>query len=80
MIKNLIFCSLLCVAALADNDQNIVTGADGKQYKLVKPESKLPTGAKEIAEYVRIGDKETVRYGMNLAPKGVAPTFWKIQG
>lgn len=80
MIKNLIICSLLCFSALANNEQTIITGADGKQYKLVKPETKLPTGAKEIAEYVRIGDKEDVRYGMNLAPKGIAPSFWKIQG
>ena len=79
MIKNLILCSLLCFSVLGADDDKIVVGADGKQYKLAKPEKVLPTGAKEIAEYVRIGDNSNVRYGMNLAKKGIAPTFWKIQ-
>ena len=79
MIKNLIICSLLCLSTVAA-DPVVVTGSDGKHYKLVKPETKLSTGAKEIAEYVRVGDKKEVRYGMHLAPNGAKPSFWKIQG
>ena len=83
MIKKLVIGSLLCLSVLAGDqkvsDQKVVTGADGKQYKLVKPEAKLPTGAIEIAEYVRVGEKSEVRYGMRLTTEGAKPSFWKIQ-
>ena len=46
---------------------------------MVKPEAKLPTGAIEIAEYVRVGEKSEVRYGMRLTTEGAKPSFWKIQ-
>lgn len=78
MIKKLVIGSLLCLSVVAA-DQKVVTGADGNQYKLVKPEAKLPTGAIAIAEYVRIGDKNEVRYAIRLTPDGAKPSFFKIQ-
>ena len=78
MIKKLVICSLLCLSVLAA-DEKVVTGADGNQYKLVKPETKLPSGAISIAEYVRLGEKSEVRYALRLTTEGAKPTFWKIQ-
>ena len=57
MLKRILLVILLCSCAMAaDKIGTIVSAADGKQYKLVKAERKLPNGALEIAEYILVGD------------------------
>ena len=79
MIERILIASLICISALGADKGSTVASADGKQYKLVKPEKKLPNGAIEIGEYVLVGDKSGERYAMHLTPNGRAPSFWKIR-
>ena len=79
MLKKALLSILLCWSVLAaDTVGTIISGADGKQYKVVKAERKLPNGAVEIAEYVRVGDSSGDHYAKRLTTDGTKPTFWKI--
>jgi len=79
MLKNIAIGFLICFAILGSDQPNaVVSGADGNQYKLVKPVQKLANGAISIAEYVRVGDKSGTRYAMRLTSDDTKPSFWKI--
>lgn len=79
MLKKLTIGSLICFSVLcSDQPSSTFTGADGQQYKLVKPAQKLSNGAISIAEYVRVGDKSGARYAMHLTGNDLKPSFWKI--
>lgn len=76
-MKKLISIAVVAILMVGCASRSI-TSADGHRYRLVRPAVKLPDGTELISEYERAGEPGA-RFAMGLTPKGVKPSFWRLQ-